>query len=88
MIKGQLRKGLLFCGILDALVYVGTDIAAAARYGGYSYVDQMVSELMALGASTRPFLVTFFTLHNLLILAFRAGVRLAAGRKRSPRVST
>ncbi len=83
----MVRKVLLVCGILAAPVYIGADILAALQWTGYSYASQMVSELMALGAPTRPFLVRFFTVHNLLMIAFGIGVLLSAGRKRSLRVT-
>lgn len=75
------RQVLLFCGVLSALVYIVADILAARRWEAYSYASQMVSELMAIGAPTRPFLVRFFTLHNLLMIAFAIGVLGIAGRK-------
>lgn len=58
------RKGLLVCGVLAALLYVGSDIVAAWRWEGYSYTAQSVSELRAIGAPTRPFLVPVLSLYN------------------------
>ena len=81
-----LRTVLLVCGILSSLVYVGADILAATRWEGYSYTSQMVSELMAIGAPTRPLLVGCFSASNLLVIAFGIGVWLSAGVKRSLRV--
>jgi hypothetical protein len=85
--KRAVRKTLLFCGILAPLVYVGADILAAVSWKAYSYADQMISELMAIGAPTRPLLVRLFTVHNLLVIAFGAGLCLSAGRKRALRVT-
>ena len=53
----MVRKVLLICGILASLIYVGSDILAAMRWEGYSYTAQSVSELRAIGAPTRSFLV-------------------------------
>jgi hypothetical protein len=58
----MLRKILLVCGILAALLYVGSDILAAMRWEGYSYTAQTVSELRAVGAPTRAFLVPILLL--------------------------
>ena len=77
----------LVCGILSSLLYVGTDIAAALRWEGYSYPDQTVSELSAIAAPTRPFVVALDTLYDALLIAFGIGVWLSAGRRRSLRVT-
>jgi len=47
----------LLCGIAAAVIYVLTDVAAAASYPGFSYADQAVSELFAIGAPTSHFAV-------------------------------
>lgn len=78
-----MRNILLTCGILCSLLYVAADILAALRWGGYSYASQAVSELMAVGAPTRPFMITSFTVYGGLVIAFGIGVCMAAGRKRS-----
>jgi hypothetical protein len=36
---------------------VGTDVAAAVWSDAYVYADQHISELMAIGAKTRPYVV-------------------------------
>jgi hypothetical protein len=83
----MIRKVLLFCGILAALLYVGSDILAPTRYPGYSYLNQSVSELRATGAPTRPFLLPILTLYGVLEFPFAVGVWLSAGRKRSLRIT-
>ena len=50
-------NSLLICGIAVAVVQIAGDMLASAFYPGYSYVDQSVSELSAIGAPTRSFLV-------------------------------
>jgi hypothetical protein len=75
------RDVLLMCGVLASLVYVATDIAASILYPGYSYRDQAISELFAIGAPTGRLVVPLFTLSSLLIAAFAAGIWLSsAGR--------
>ena len=83
----MVKKSLLVCGIISSLLYVGTDIFAAMSWEGYSYTSQAVSELMAIGAPTRPLLVALFSVYNPLVIAFGIGVWLSADSKRSLRVA-
>lgn len=82
----MLRKSLLVCGILSSLIYIGADLVAATLYAGYSYTDQTVSELSAIGAPTRPFWICMGILYTLLLAAFGWGIWMSAGRKRLLRV--
>lgn len=79
-------KVLLGCGVVAALAYLGTDITAAAGYAGYSYVNQAVSELTAIGSPVRDFAVSLFTVHGVLQLAFGIGIWLAAGQRHNLRL--
>jgi len=81
------RKVLLVCGIFASLLYVGSDIIAAMRWEGYSYTAQSVSELRALDAPTRPFLVPILFLYAVLEIAFGLGIWGVAGRKRALRIT-
>jgi hypothetical protein len=81
------RKLLLICGILAALLFVGSDILAALLWEGYSYTAQSVSELRGLGAPTRAFLVPILFIYTLLEIAFGFGVWGAAGPKRGLRIA-
>jgi hypothetical protein len=83
----RLRSILLICGMLAALLYVGSDIIAAMSWEGYSYTAQTVSELRAIGAPTRPLLVPLLFIYTLLEIAFGLGVLAAAGRKRALRIT-
>jgi hypothetical protein len=83
----MVRKILLFCGILAALLYVGSDIIAAMRWEGYSYTAQSVSELRAIGAPTRSFLLPILFIYALLEIAFGLGVWGTAGQKRALRIT-
>jgi hypothetical protein len=64
---------LLSCGILASLLYVSTDILAALLYQDYSYADQTVSELFAIDAPTRPFIVLRGLAYSILLIAFGLG---------------
>lgn len=85
--KADLKNFPLICGILAPLLYVGTDIFSAMSWEGYSYLDQSVSELRAIGSPTRPFLVPVLIIYSLLEIAFGFGVRKAAGQRRSLRIA-
>jgi hypothetical protein len=80
------RKASLICGIVSSLLYVATDVLGAARWDGYSYTSQSISELMAIGAPSRPLVVPLLLTYDILVIAFALGVWGAAGRKRSLRV--
>jgi len=82
-----ITKALLICGIVSSLLYIGTDILLSMRWEGYSYADQAISELSAIGAPTRPFWLAMSFLFNPLLIAFGVGVWRAAGQKRSLRIT-
>ena len=76
--RRRLVMTLLACGVLVAAVQIIGDIVAAAKYPGYSYIDQSVSELSAIGAPTRPITAAVGLAFEALVLAFAVGVWLAA----------
>jgi hypothetical protein len=78
-------KVLLICGILSSLLYIGTDMPATMRWEGYSYTSQSISELMAIEAPTRPFMVPLFAAYSVLVIAFGLGVWGSAGQRRGLR---
>lgn len=76
----------LLCGALSPAIYIAADVAAAARYPGYSATDQAVSELFAIGAPTTGLVVPLFSVSSGLLLAFAGGVWWRAGRDRRLRL--
>jgi len=72
---------LLACGILSPVLYDGTDILASMAYPGYSYRDQAVSELFAIGAPTSALVVPLFTLSSIALILFAAGVWWSSARR-------
>lgn len=84
--RNRLVSALLACGVLVAVVQIAGDIIAAALYPGYSYVNQTVSELSAIGAPTRPFQAGVGFLFEALVLAFAVGVWLMANGKRNLKI--
>lgn len=81
-----ITRALLMCGIASAAIYVLTDIAAAASYPGFSYADQAVSELFAIGTPTSGFVVALFNLSSALLLLFALGIELVSERNRAMRL--
>ncbi len=85
-LRGRAVARLLGCGIAYPVTYaVANDVIAAARYPGYSRIDQAVSELSATGAPTRRFLVRMLPVFTGLTGAYGIGVWNAAGRRRALR---
>jgi hypothetical protein len=84
---GRLVRTLLLCGILATLLYVALDVGTALRYGGYSYLDQWVSELSAIDAPTRPIWLVVGPVYQLFMVFFGIGVWLAARERRSLRIA-
>jgi hypothetical protein len=80
------RKALLVCGILSSLLYVVMTVFSAMQWDSYRSASQVISELSAIDAPTRPVWVLLGTLYTLLVTAFGWGVWKSAGRIRALRV--
>jgi len=78
----SLRRLLLTCGIVGAALYPLADIFATTRYPGFSYRDQAVSELFAIGAPTSSMVVTLFTISSGLLFLFAIGIWMSANGQR------
>jgi hypothetical protein len=81
------RGTLLACGIGSSAAYVAANVAGALRGGGYSSVNQSVSELTAVDAPSRPVALPLFVASDVLALGFGSGVVASAGRNRPLRVA-
>jgi hypothetical membrane protein len=74
---------LLLAGPLSSMVYVTADILCGLRYPGYSFADQVISELSAIGAPTTALWVTLLQVYAVLFAAFTIGVvRESSGNRR------
>jgi hypothetical protein len=74
---------LVACGVVYAVSYaIVNDAIAAPLYGGYSWLDQAVSELSADGAPTRPLLVAMAPVWSALLFAFGLGIWRAGASRR------
>jgi hypothetical protein len=80
-----MRRWLLACGIVAAATYPLADMFASSRYPGFSYRDQAVSELFAIGAPTSGLVVPLFSLSSALLLLFAVGIWMSANGRRSLR---
>ena len=80
------QKVLLTCGILAALLSLGTDLLAGILIKGYSFSVQSMSELGAAGSPTRPVVIALTLLTSVLMIAFGVGVWRAAGPAVLPRI--
>lgn len=78
---------LMSCGIVAALLYVATDVLLALRWEGYSYRDQTISELNAIGAPTRTLSIVLGIVGYAFVVAFGVGVWRSAAGSRTLRVA-
>ena len=78
----SLRRVLVACGIVGAVLYPLADIFASTQYPGFSYRDQAVSELFAIGAPTSGIVVPLFTSSSTLLFLFAIGVWMSANGQR------
>src|SRR5688572_15485528 len=76
----MLRELLLGCGAISSALYLLTiDVGAALRYPAYhAYTSHMVSELIAVGAPTRPLMIASGAASSGLIFAPPRGARISA----------
>jgi hypothetical protein len=78
-----IRDLLLLAGVLSSIVYVTADILCGLRYPGYSFTDQVISELSAIGAPTTALWVRLLQIFAVLFAAFTIGVvRESSGNRR------
>lgn len=85
--KTLLKKGLLFCGIVSSLFYVAMNIIVPLQYAGYNPASQTLSELYAIGTSTRPLWVSLGAVYSLFVIAFGWGILKSAGEKKPLRIA-
>ena len=77
------QRVLLASGIAAPALYAAADIVAGMRWEGYSFRDQTISELGAIGAPSRVVFSVFLIVVYGLMVAFGIGVlRAADGNRR------
>jgi hypothetical membrane protein len=82
----MMRKILLICGILSPALYAIADWVAGTRLEGYSFRDQTISELGAIGSPSQPLFSALLMVVYGLMVAFGIGIRKAAGQNRRLRI--
>ena len=82
-----MRKFLLVCGILSAIVYLAANIIVPAQWDAYDWKSQTISELSAIGAPTRALWIALVTPYSVLLIAFGLGVILSANRHRGLKIA-
>lgn len=83
----MLRRLLLVCGIVSPLLYAVADALAGLRWEGYSFRDQTISELGAIGAPSRALFSALLIVVYVLFTAFGVGVWQSARDRRRLRVA-
>ncbi|GAA2854025.1 hypothetical protein GCM10010472_09120 [Pseudonocardia halophobica] len=82
--RERVRRVLLACGPLSALVYVVMHEVAALQWPGYSRIGNAISELSLPGAPSRWVLEPWLGLaYNPLLVASGIGIWLSAGGRRA-----
>lgn len=82
-----LQHVLVLCGVLSSLVYLAANVAAGVSWSGYSFADQTISELSAIGAPSRPIWLAFAVPYGVLSIGFAIGVWRSAHGKRGLRIA-
>lgn len=82
-----MRKTLLLCGVVSPLLYAAADLLAGLSWPEYSFRDQTISELGAIGAPSRPLFSALLVVVYVLFTAFGVGVWKSAGNRRGLRVA-
>jgi len=85
--SAKLQTVLIAFGIISSILYIITDIAASVMWKDYSPISQTVSELIAVNAPTRLYVVILFTIYDLLIYAYGVGIILSSNGKRALKIA-
>ncbi len=85
-VRKMVRKILLICGILSSLLYAGIDALGGTLWKGYSFINQPVSDLGAIGSPVRTVVFPLFIVYDVLFIVFALGVLAFADRKRALRI--
>lgn len=83
----RLQVVLLACGIVVPLLYVASDLILTMRWEGYSYWDQTISELNAIGSPTRTLSIVLGIVGYALLAGFGVGVWNVAATNQRLRVA-
>jgi len=77
-----MRRLLFLSGMLSSLVFISADLISAAAWKGYSFRSQVISELMAVHAASRPVSIPLFVIYDVLVLTFGNSLLIFTPEKR------
>jgi hypothetical protein len=77
---------LLICGVLSPVLYAISDVVAGMQWKGYSFLNQTISELGAIGAPSRALFAFLLLIVYGLMVAFGVGIWKSAGGNRRLRI--
>ncbi|MFX1416578.1 MAG: DUF998 domain-containing protein [Promethearchaeota archaeon] len=83
----RLRRLSLICGIISSILYFCTDMLGGLLWDNYDFTSQYISELSAIGAPSRAFVISLYSVYNALVAGFALGVWESAGEKRALRIT-
>ena len=83
----QLSKTVLIAAVIAAVLFFATDLLGLARWKGYDYIHQSVSDLTAIGSPARAWAVPLTLGHNLALLLAGVAIWLLPGRNIALRVT-
>jgi hypothetical membrane protein len=83
-----MRNALLISGIVAALFYIGGDVLGSVLYPDFSFTDQAVSELFAIGAPTSRVVVSLFSISSGLLAAVGNSAFKGGGWRSGPLART
>ena len=82
-----MKKPLLLCGAVAAILYLATVLLGGWLRPGYSHLSMAISELVADGAPNRAFLSPLFLIYNVLLAGFGIGLLLKANEQPRGRIT-
>jgi len=74
LLSKEMAKFVLILGIIAPLIFSITEIVAGVVTKNYNFVSQSISELSAVGTSTRPFVVSLNIIGYLFVMIFGLGI--------------
>jgi len=77
---------LFLCGVAASVLYFAANVIVPTQWAEYSFVDQTVSELSAIGAPTRGLWIALMVPYGILLIAFGAGVWMCGERMKRLRL--
>jgi hypothetical protein len=86
-VNENLKRYLLFCGILSTVLYTAMNVFIPMFDPGYSSFSQTVSELSAIDAPTRSLWLPFGLMYSILISFFGLGVWMTDESRRGVHIA-